>query len=353
MKRFVPFLPLFLLLLAACASRQPDRIAEQAIEDSTRHAEQAFGPTDTSLHAALRAIEQKSGGRLGIAAIHLESGWRTSYRGEETFPMASVGKLPMAIGFLRGVDAGTFRLDSTVLLTQADRSPGGSPLFHRAMRAGGSATMHELLEAMVINSDNTACDYLLRLAGGAHPIDSLMGSLGLGHIDVSHSEWELILLWAGVDPKGNDTAWTRDRIYAKIEEAGDTLWRAAEARLVDDPTDAAAPEDMARLLEMLQRRTLLAPATTDTLLAVMGRTVTGRGRLAGLLPPGTPIAHKTGTISSTTNDVGIITLPGGDHLVIAAFVKGSRTGVRAREQAIASAAQILYQHVLAGARKGS
>ncbi len=127
------------------------------------------------------------------------------------------------------------------------------------------------------------------------------------------------------------------------------MWRRAQERLVDDPTDAAPPEEMAQLLAMLHRRKLLAPATTDTLLAIMSRAVTGRARIPALLPAGTPVAHKTGTISSTTNDVGIITLPGGrGHLAIAIFVKGSKVGVRARERAIASAAAVVYNHVMAG-----
>jgi beta-lactamase class A len=104
---------------------------------------------------------------------------------------------------------------------------------------------------------------------------------------------------------------------------------------------------MAELLVMLQNGKILGATTTDTLLAIMTRAVTGRARIPALLPPGTPVAHKTGTISSTTNDVGIITLPGGrGHLALVVFVKGSRVGVRAREQAIASAAALIYRHVM-------
>ncbi len=262
--------------------------------------------------------------------------------------MASVGKLPMAISFLRMVDAGMFHLDSTIGLGANDHRPGASLLYHRARRSGGTASLHDLLEAMIGISDNTASDCILRLAGGPRRTDSLLKSLGLGGIDISHGEGDLILLWAGVDPGIRDSTWTRDRYYATIAEAGDSVWQTAEARLVDDPADAASPEDMARLLAMLHRNQLLSPATTDTLLAVMSRAVTGRARIPALLPPGTPVAHKTGTISSTTNDVGIITLPGGrGHLVVAVFVKGARSGVRIRERAIAAAAQLLYRHIMA------
>lgn len=341
-------LPLLaLLFLIACDDEggDTDRNEANAAINQVAH---SFGPIDSSLHSSLRDIEARTGGRLGVAAIHLESGWRTSYNGKETFPMASVAKLPMAIRFLRLADSGMFRLDSVVQLTPADHRPGPSRLYRRVRRDGGVTTIHALLEAMIASSDNTASDYILRLAGGPAKVDTFMATLGLGNIDVSHYEGELILLWAGVDPGAVDSAWTRDRYYAKIEEAGDTAWKSAEARLVDDPSDAATPEESASLLEMLQRRTLLSPSTTDTLLAIMSRATTGRARIPGLLPDSTPVAHKTGTISSTTNDIGIVTLPGGKgHLVIAVYVKGSRVGVRARERAIASTARLLFDYVRA------
>lgn len=351
-RRFLHFLP-SILLLAACQGEQVEiaqRHPEATARDTAASASSSFGAVDTSLTEALHAIEVRSGGRLGLAAIHIESGWRTSYHGQETFPMASVAKLPMAIRLLRLVDSGALRLDSTVTLTVGDHRPGASLLFHRAMRREGQATIHDLLEAMISASDNTAADYLLRLAGGPATVDPLMRSIGLGRIDVSHYEGELILTWAGIDPRSNgDSAWTRDRFYAKIAEAGDSALSAAQAHLVDAPEDAAPPEQMAQLLAMLQRRTLLGPPSTDTLLSIMSRTVTGRSRIAGLLPPGTPLAHKTGTISSTTNDAGIVTLPEGrGHLVIVLFVKGSRLGVHAREHAIAAAAALVARKVMTG-----
>lgn len=350
MKRLLFLLPF--LLLAACENDHPGSASahgDPVPDTAAAQVQAAFGRVDSALYDSLREIEASSGGRLGFAAIHLESGWCTSYRGRESFPMASVAKLPMAIQFLRMADSGAYRLDSLVTMSAADHRPGGSLLYHRVRRNGGTAPIHDLLEAMIGASDNTASDYILKLSGGPQPADKLMASLGLGGIDISHSEGELILLWAGVDPKGTDSAWTRDRYYAKIAEAGDTAWRTAEARLVDDPSDAASPEEMAGLLAMLHRGDLLSPTSTDTLLALMSRAVTGRARIPALLPPGTPVAHKTGTISSTANDVGIITLPGGrGHLVVAVFVKGSRVGVHARERAIASAARLAFGHVTGG-----
>lgn len=59
------------------------------------------------------------------------------------------------------------------------------------------------------------------------------------------------------------------------------------------------------------------------------------------------MAHKTGTIGKTTNDVGIVTLPRGPgHVAIAAFVKLSEKPVSDREQAIAEVARAVHDYFL-------
>ena len=307
-------------------------------------------PIDSTLFDSLRAIERRSGGRLGFAAIHIESGWRTVYNGGETYPMASVAKLPMALAFLRAVDSGRYRLDSLVTMTREDHRPGLSRVYHRTMRdSGGVVRIHALLEAMLVESDNTASDYILRLAGGPAVADALMRELGLEEIDVTSYEGELILKWAGVDPLSSDSVWTRDRIYARIEEAGKGAWEMARAALVNDPSDASPPEPLARLLVAIADGRVLSPAMSDTVQAIMRRAVTGKARIPGLLPPGTPVAHKTGSIGSVANDIGIIDLPGGrGRLVIVALIKGSTSGARARDAAIAAASALAYDRVLRG-----
>jgi beta-lactamase class A len=86
----------------------------------------------------------------------------------------------------------------------------------------------------------------------------------------------------------------------------------------------------------------------------MYRCRTGEARLRGLLPGGTEIAHKTGTIGGSANDVGIITLPdNAGHVAIAAFVKSSDKAVPARERAIAEIARAVHDFFLFQPRAAS
>jgi len=77
---------------------------------------------------------------------------------------------------------------------------------------------------------------------------------------------------------------------------------------------------------------------------VMSRTSTGQNRIKGLLPKGTPVAHKTGTIGGVANDAGFVTLPDGGRMVLAVFTKSSSTPPTDRERAIAETARVLYDH---------
>ena len=56
---------------------------------------------------------------------------------------------------------------------------------------------------------------------------------------------------------------------------------------------------------------------------------------------------NTGTIGGTTNDVGIVKLPGGaGHVVVVALVKESKLDVSARELAIAQVSRAIHDFFL-------
>ncbi|MGH7505983.1 MAG: serine hydrolase, partial [Longimicrobiales bacterium] len=124
--------------------------------------------------------------------------------------------------------------------------------------------------------------------------------------------------------------------------------RDSAAKAFDgDPQDTATPEAMARLLRQVWRREALNDANATLLLDIMTRSTTGGARIKGMLPPSIEVAHKTGTIGGTTNDVGIITLPGdAGHVIAVLFVKESDRPVEERERAIAQVARALYDYFL-------
>lgn len=74
----------------------------------------------------------------------------------------------------------------------------------------------------------------------------------------------------------------------------------------------------------------------------------GSSHIAGLLPQGTPVAHKPGTsgtsggVAAATNDIGIVTLPNGHHMAIAVLLTNARGSAPARDSVIARASRAAY-----------
>ncbi|MFN2563425.1 MAG: class A beta-lactamase [Gemmatimonadaceae bacterium] len=298
--------------------------------------------------AALGRLEREiarlaplSGGQVGVAAVHLESGRAVYLNRGERFPMASSYKVPIAYQLMTRVDRGEVRLDSMITLKPGDLHPGSGTLTELLDDPGVILSVRNLLELMLLISDNTATDIMLRTAGGAQAVTQRLRTIGVDGISVDRATLNLIADWAGWRlPSGSDD-W---RAAARPTKAGaDSAARAFDR----DARDTATPEAMALLLQKIWRSDGLSSQSSALLVDIMTRSTTGAERLKGLLPPKTAVAHKTGTIGGTTNDVGIITLPeDAGHVIAVVFVKESTLPVETRERAIAQIARSIYDYFL-------
>ncbi len=223
-----------------------------------------------------------SGSDVGIAALDLKSGEMVSVRGDNPFPMASTVKVAIAANYLAQVEHGRRSLDDRI--------------------AGRSA--RTLMEAMIIHSDNYATDLLLRDLGGPKTVQNWFTQQGI-------------------------TGRRLDRNIAQLLAARRDLW---------DVRDSATPRAMVELLRRLDNGSLLQPQGRSYLLGLMGRCMTGKNRMRGLLPAGVRVENKTGTLSGLTSDVGFMTLPDGRRVAVAFF---ARRGAN-RPYTIAQAARAVY-----------
>ena len=129
-----------------------------------------------------------------------------------------------------------------------------------------------------------------------------------------------------------------------------TGWTAEEVEKVviafsADPQDQATPKAMTVLLAKIFRKEILDPASCDLILEIMLKCQTGQGRIKGELPPGTRVAHKTGTIAGTVDDCGIIDLPDGQgHLILTVWTKNFLGETKEVEAIIAKIARFAYDY---------
>lgn len=314
-------------------------------------------PVDSSLTRLEREIARLAkgaGGVVGINVIHLESNRQVSLNGRERFPMASAFKVPIAVQLLSRVDKGEVRLDQMIQIQPSDLHPGSGTLTDLFSQQGLALSVRNLLELMMLISDNSATDVCLRLAGGPEAVTARMRAAGINGIDVNRSTVRLIADWVGIAQLPPESEWSPTLFRNLSNTVKPEEMKAAAAKFDSDPRDTATPEAMSALLERIYRKDLLKPESAELLLDIMRRCRTGEARLKGMLPLGTTVAHKTGTIGGTTNDVGIITLPDdAGHVVITVFVKSSEKEVPARERIIADVARAVHDFFLFQPRAGA
>ena len=266
------------------------------------------------LTGQIQKIAYEAKGRVGVDAVVLETGQSVSIEPEGHFPMQSVYKFPIAMAVLKQVDDGKLKLDQKVRVEKEEYVRAGmrSPLRDKNPN-GANVTVKELIRLAVAESDGTASDVLMRLAGGAGPIQEYLTGLAVGEVIVANPEKEIGQDW-------------------------ETQYR-----------NWASPEGATALLRAFYEKRGLSESSQALLLKFMTESTPGAKRLKGLLPAGTPVAHKTGTsgtnaegITAATNDIGIITMPNGKHLAIAVFVSDSPADEKVREETIAKIAKTVW-----------
>nr|AIA12673.1 ClassA_beta_lactamase [uncultured bacterium] len=278
---------------------QEQKIEDQELADLTALIEKTAGPAK---------------GRVGVFAVVLETGDSVSLDPDGRYPMQSVYKFPISMVVLRQVEEGKLKLDQKVRVEKEEYVRKGmrSPLRDKNPN-GADVTVQELIRLSIVESDGSASDALMRLAGGAAAIQEYLTGINVGEVIVANPEKEIGQDW-------------------------ETQYR-----------NWATPEGAASLLRALYEKRGISDQHQKLLLKFMTESVPGAKRLRGMLPPGTAVAHKTGTsgtnpagVTAATNDIGIITLPNGNHLAIAVFVSDSPADETTRESVIAGIAKAAW-----------
>jgi len=268
---------------------------------------------EAPLQASLQHLADRARpARLGIIVMDPTTGSSTQVNGEHPFMMMSTFKAPVAAAVLAQVEQGRLTLSQTVRLGPADVIEGSAvrSLGERLKKGPADVSVDELLSASVTQSDNTAVDALVRLAGGGHVISAWLREKGVAGMRIDLGEGDF----------------------------GKSFDRLGYAKALDAPENTTTLEGAATFLRKLQGGELLSPASTTKLLGLMTSQVIPNRIRAGL-PAGYSIADKTGTGPTVDgrlaawNDIGIVTAPDGRKMIVAAFLRDS-TATQAEREAL-------------------
>jgi beta-lactamase class A len=296
---------------------------------------------DAELEKRFAEIAKDAKGKVGVAAVVLETGEAALLNDNDHYPMQSVYKLPISMAVMEQVRLGKLDLDEKIGVTKEDlvRRGQASPLRDKSPD-GGEFTIRELIRLALVESDGTASDVLLRVIGGPQEVQDYLSQIGVTDMKIVNTEKELGQNW--------DTQYQNWATPLAAIGTLRSLCGGADKNRSADPHSiwsfdcaAALPVDGPEIGWENQTR-------AKEVLYYLSAAVTGPNRIKGLIPKGTTVAHKTGTggtrdgITSATNDIGIIYLPNGKHLAIAVFVSDSPADEKTREVVIARIAKAAW-----------
>src|SRR5438034_8289154 len=131
-KRFVPALMFFAMIVPACrrAIDLPTEFPTPPMPAASTPAPKIEYKPDAELEKKFAEIAKEAKGRVGVAAVVIETGDAAFLNADEHYPMQSVYKLPIAMAVMEQVRLGKFDLDENVGVTKDDfvRAGQRSPL---------------------------------------------------------------------------------------------------------------------------------------------------------------------------------------------------------------------------------
>ncbi len=257
---------------------------------------------------AIRAIETRLNGRIGVSILNVENGREWQYRADERFPMTSTFKLLACAAVLHKVDRGDETLDRRITFG-ADDLVTYSPVTEK--HVDGGMTIGELCEATLHLSDNTAANLILDVLGGPDALNAYLRDIG-------------------------DDVTRLDRIEPELNAA-----------TPGDPRDTTTPDAMRATLAYLLLGDALSPELRQQLEDWLTGNQVGGPLLRAGLPDDWKIADRTGAGEFGSRAIVAVIWPPEQKPVIAAvYITQTSASMEERNAAIADLGQEISAAVM-------
>ena len=233
------------------------------------------------LNDSLKPLLEAHAGDVAVCIRHLETGEQFVWRGDEIQPTASLIKMPVMVAAYRMVDGKELDPAKMIALEETDKVPG-SGILTTHFSSGLQLSLRDAIRLMIRYSDNTATNLVVDEIG-LPTTAATMESLGFPQTRLNSKVYR------------GETSIAPDR--SKLYGLGSTT-----------------ANETVNLLEQLHKGTAASSesckAMLDHLLACDDKTM-----LVSQLPDGTKVAHKSGAVSESRCNAGIIYGPKGPFAI--------------------------------------
>ncbi|MEX2093221.1 MAG: serine hydrolase, partial [Pirellulales bacterium] len=225
-----------------------------------------------TLAAVLEPAIKQHRGDVAVAIKNLKTGESFEYHGDQPMPTASLIKLPVMIATYQAVKDGKIALDDMIEL-KAEDQVAGSGLLSTHFSPGLKLSLRDAIRLMISQSDNTATNLVIDKIG-LPTTNQCMAALGLKETQLNSKVFR------------RDTSISPER--SQLYGLGSTT-----------------PNEMIRLVERLYKHELVSKKASDQMLEHLF-SCEDKIKVPRLLPAGTRVAHKTGSVSESRTDAGFI-----------------------------------------------
>ncbi|HEY3288036.1 MAG TPA: serine hydrolase [Gemmatimonadaceae bacterium] len=263
-----------LALLGAACTRVRAQTIPAAPAPAPAQAPRLDARADTAaLHRTLESIADAHRGVVGYSVTNLETGEHLERRGDETFPTASLIKVPVLVTLFDLAEKQQLSLDDPVVLTEIDKVGGAGEL--QFLRTPLTVRLWDVAWLMSTLSDNTGTNLVLDRIK-IRRVWQKMESLGLPHTKVHSGSMTRI---ASVAPDSS----------AKYG------------------LGVTTPNEMAQLFALMAQGKAVSPSADSTMLWIL-RHNQDNSKLARF-NYNVRLAHKTGDVDQARTDCGVFYLP--------------------------------------------
>lgn len=235
----------------------------------------------SSLDGKVNARLKDTKAQVSIYAKNLTTGAVYSLRGDDTVRTASTIKLPIMVECFFEASTGKLQLTEPIELLENEKVNGSGIL--QELSSGIKLPLRDMIELMIVLSDNTATNLILNRIGG-NAVNERMAALGLTHTRVMRKILRN-------EPSGVTTDGARPE---------NKRWGLGRT----------SPHEMVMLLQKLHAGQLVDKSSSDAMLAVLKRQHDRDGIARDL--KGVTVANKSGALDALRSDAGIVFTKGGD-----------------------------------------
>ena len=231
---------------------------------------------DPRLQRELEALARDVHGDVGVYVRHLGTGATASVRADDTFPTASMIKVPIMVGVFHAIAAGRLGFTDTAPEPRA-RAKYPEDDISAGLSDTARITVSRLLTLSLTYSDNSASLWLQQLAGTGDSINAWLDR--------------------------NEFTVTRVNARTPGREAAYDQWGWGQT----------TRREMARLVTLIRQRKVVSPAASEEMYRTLTRSF-WTGEALSQLPPTVQAASKQGAVDQSRSEVVLVNGPSGDYV---------------------------------------